>query len=265
MRAMKGRTKLAGVVLAGTMAFGSGQALAVTDLGFMIDGSGSVGVTDFALQTGGLANALANAGIPTDGSHRITVVQFTGGGTTAAGFGVAPTLINNAADLASVVAQVNAITQIGGGTSFTAAINTAVSAITSQPGYDPNDTQILNLVTDGFAPEPTGAVINAMAQGIDGLSAEAVGAGASTTVLANTVFPVPGVVLNAGDPIPDPLVQGFVIRVNSFADFAPAILAKVQRIVQPPTGLPEPGTLVLMLVGLLGLGAFARRSERVAV
>ena len=54
----------------------SGTASAVpTQIGFAIDGSGSVNANDFDLQIEGLTAAFA--GLPVDGSVEVTVVQLS--------------------------------------------------------------------------------------------------------------------------------------------------------------------------------------------
>ncbi len=64
--------------------------------------------------------------------------------------------------------------------------------------------------------------------------------------------------MSTNDPnaLPNPLTQGFVLRVDNFADYQGAISAKIQRIVQ----VPEPGTLTLL--GLAGVWfGFGRRRK----
>ena len=59
---------------------------------------------------------------------------------------------------------------------------------------------------------------------------------------------------------PNPMTSNpWVLRVNNFDDFPVAINAKVQASISE---VPEPGVLVLLAVGLIGLG-MVRRSRSV--
>jgi hypothetical protein len=139
-------------------------------------------------------------------------------------------------------------------------ISGAIAQLTTLvQGVGFGDTSLINISTDG---EPTTgssdavAIRNgAVAAGWDSLSAEAIG-NFNQTFLNTLVYPQPGLSTNDPNALPNPLTQGFVLRVDNFADYQGAISAKIQRIVQ----VPEPGTLTLL--GLAGVWfGFGRRRK----
>ena len=249
---------------------GGAPALADTiDLGFSIDGSGSINGSDFTLQTEGLAAAFAN--IPTSGDieYRLAVTQFAGFGTTTI---IEPTIVS-AANIAGLQSAVQGTFQSGGGTPLAAGITSLVDLFAADGGL--GDTTLLNLSTDG-APNSqsasTTAVADALAAGVDGISFEAVGL-ANISFLQTLARPgASGVVVTDLDAIPDPTTQGFVIDVASFDDFGAAIDAKIGEIVIGTGGggdpsvapIPLPAGLPLLLAGVLGLFGAGRLRRRAA-
>lgn len=217
---------------------------ALIDLGFALDESGSIGLANWGVEKGGLANALSL--VPTGGpdQYRITVVSFD----SAASMIVAPTILT-AGNLAAIQAQINVAPYNGGGTNVTTGVSLLTSLVS---GVGFGDTSYMNVSTDGFsAGDPTASRNAAVAAGWDAISAEAIG-NFDLSFLSALVYPQPGV-LNPS-PLPDPLVQGFIIQVANFADYEAAIASKVQAI----TGVPEPSTILLLGSGMVGLW-FARR------
>jgi len=112
---------------------------------FLLDGSGSISAADFALEKTGLALAVQNSNlVPTDGTLAIGLVQFA---DTTTSTHIPLTLIDDPGDIATIVGQINAITQIGGLTNPGDGVNTANGLFAA--GADPMAEQGICLITDG--------------------------------------------------------------------------------------------------------------------
>jgi hypothetical protein len=235
---------------AAALGFGAAApANAVTQLGFIVDESGSISGSDFGIIRTGLANALSS-GIPTDGSYRISVVKFD----TNAEVVVNNVLVNSAAALAGVVASVNGMVQQGGLTNYAAAFN--LMQATLAPTIAASTSSFVNFATDG-EPNTGGNGVterNALiASGVDNISIEGIGISASAaSFLQNSIcFPGP---CDTTVPFNFP-AQGFYIGVANAAGYAAAIGNKIQVV----TSVPEPMSLALFGMGLAGLGLAMRR------
>lgn len=243
------------------------SAAITTQLGIAIDGSGSVNSSEFNTQRSGLANAFA--ALPIDGSVEITVVQFASSAQTE----VAPVVIDSLATRNALVAQVNGISQTGGGTAPANAVNLLTSLMTGSAYFNGGAVDsIINLSTDGgfYLPPASASAVSAKAAGIDALTAEAIGPGANTTNLLAMVY---NPTSNPGDGSaqllatnatpPNPMTNpAWVVPVSDFNAFGAVINSKIQAIVTPgPVGVPEPETLLLLTVGLLGLFGSRRMSS----
>ncbi|WP_263768486.1 VWA domain-containing protein [Propionivibrio soli] len=234
-------------------------------LGFALDGSGSVGTTSYNLLRSGLNAALA--AIPADGTIEITVVKF---GTTASTV-VAPTVLT-AASLSTIQSAISSHAKAGGSTNTSGAINLLSSLMTGSSFFsNPGVTSLINMATDG---QPTAggvdpqaaavaAAVAAAAAGIDAMSIEAIGSGLSSDSALNNMaaiaFPGPVTILPVNSTtIPNPLGGSFVVPVSDYATLAPVLRAKVIASVGP-TPIPEPATLLLVAIGLAALGLVQRR------
>ena len=201
----------------------------------LLDGSGSISNSDFQLELDGTIAAL-NAAIvgPSFGPLRITVIQFGSNSVVEC-----QTMVNSQATLNTLTACIAGIVKDDGGTSMAAAYNTVTAELGISPLVGVNDRSIVDLVTDGAPNSPastTTAVAAAVAAGLDSNVALAVGGGANTAFLASITHPgaSPGPI--DPNPIPDPLVEGFVLTVVGFQQFEDAMKQKFDVIVvKPPT------------------------------
>lgn len=252
-----------GAALAFAAASLSANAVPTTQLGFLIDASGSIGASNFSTMRQGYAAALA--ALPVDGSIEVTVYTFATGTNQI----VAPTVVT-AATLPTIVAAINAMAYTAGSTNTAAGINVITAAMVGSANYATGLSSIINLATDGVPNSQSATVTaatNSRNAGIDALTAEAIGsfnsAGLRDVVFSPVSGPCPacGVLLAAGSTPPNPMTTApWILPVNSFDDFPVAISAKVQAIINPnPT--PEPAALALVAIALVGAGAASRKRQ----
>lgn len=117
-------------------------APATTDVVFLVDGSGSIDSTDFAIQKVGITTALGNASFfPLDGSVAVSLIQWS----SSVRVELPRTVLGSPADRDAAIATVNGIMQIGGGTNPALGIN-AYSQVLTELG---TGSQVLCLSTDG--------------------------------------------------------------------------------------------------------------------
>ncbi len=254
----------------------SASAAVTTQLGFLLDESGSMSAADYELMQDGLSAALA--ALPTDGSVEITVVSFASGVNTL----VPPTVLT-AGNLASLQADIDADPFSGGNTNTALGISRLAGLMNGSSNNVAGVNSFINIASDG---EPTAgsyctispilcaifgdnvsdqqAAVNAAAAaaagGIDTISFEAISSSSSARNAMQDIAeagspgkPAPILATNSTN-IPYPGTSSFVVPVTTFQNYAAVIEAKVIASVTP---VPLPGTLALLGIGFLGLGAYA--------
>lgn len=228
-------------------------AASITQLGFILDGSGSVSTSNYNLLKSGLSDAIA--ALDANGSVEITVTAY--GSTTQTV--VAPTLLT-AASLATIQTSILTHAKNNGGTDTAGALRYTTNLLTSSAIFSNSDLRasIINLATDGVPNSQTAAVAAAQwsfTQGIDALSIEAIGSGVNSGSALNNMlqiaFPGPATLLGLNSTtIPNPIGGSWVVPVSDFDALAPVLKAKVIASVKPPVNLPESNSLILLALGL---------------
>ena len=125
-------------------------------LAFVLDGSGSIGQSNFNIALQGLAAAIRDpATVPQDGSVELTIIEF--GDSILAKVEVMPVVItsqtvaNTIADLLcqGTSCSTHALEYLGGYTPTASAIYLATDTLKASPNYADWKRQAINLVTDG--------------------------------------------------------------------------------------------------------------------
>jgi hypothetical protein len=200
-----------------------------------IDGSGSISAANFSLMKTGLADAVADpAVVPQNGTVELSFIQF---GTSVVTH-VAPTLVDSQATASGIANVLLNIPKDDGGTNMSGAVDQCASLIAGGPCASAS-RQVINVVTDGepnSIPDTVTARNAAIGAGIDEINAEAVAApeSAVTFLRDQLAYPQPGY---EAPPFTGP---GFVIRTDSFEDFADAVRGKIGQIIGPKGCSIEP-------------------------
>lgn len=214
------------VLLAAPRRADATSACANVRLCLVIDGSGSIGTSQFDLMRNGLANAIADSTVVPQGSAvEISAVEFSGGVTTH----VMPTIIDSQATANSIANILRTMAKSDGSTNLAAAVDACASLL---GGSCSSSRLVINVVTDGVPDSQTAAVASrnaAINAGVDEINAEAVSAPQTAIdfLRDQLVYPQPGYI---APPFTNP---GFVIITDTFEDFEEAVRGKIGQIVRP--------------------------------
>ncbi len=243
------------VVAFGVLAPSSAIAMTVdSELSLIIDGSGSVGNTNFNTQLDAYKNVFSDPDTYNNliskgslGKIAVNLIQFGSVATEEIGY----TLIDSVASSQAFANQIMGINRGGGSTNMTAALNLSASGLFSN-AFSGNRS-VIDLSTDGVPNSQFGATAasqSAISSGVDVINVLGIGSGINTSFLQNNIARG----TNADGS------NAFVVVANTFAEVESTLENKLAREIAPPSSaeIPTPA----LLPGLIGMGVAAFRKRK---
>jgi hypothetical protein len=209
------------------------------ELALVVDASGSISSSEWQIQMQGYNNAILDV-LPTDGTVAVSVIRFAQTASVVRSM----TLIDSVTARNDLASFFTTLSQAGNGT--TTCISCGI--IAAEGTFSGSATRsIIDVSTDGVwntgvNPAGPAATIGTSRWAVDVGRADVVNAiGIGTSTAPNFAY---------GE-------GSFSLLAASFQAFEPVLIEKLRR----ETGqLPEPGTLALLAVTLVGIGYARRRS-----
>ena len=259
------RKNLISLAAGAGLVLGAAQAQAVpvdAELLLLMDVSGSVNSTEFDLQKNGYVSAFQNAAVhaalaSTTNGVAVQLVQWSGAAEQFVSVGW--THLYDAASSNAFAAAIAGMSRAYSGTTgLGEAVNAGIAMFGDETGGAANGFESLRQVIDvsGDGADNTGALSTsqgrdaALFAGVDVINGIAI-LGESGLLTHYQTQLVGGTNAN-GSP-------AFVLTASGFADFENAITQKLQAEVTG-TGVPEPGMVAIMGLGIAAIG-FARRRK----